>query len=83
MEITDVKISKKKPIFPVSENLHKYLRTYQRDARLPVNYESLKAFTESYPILDKNGKDTLWESPIYAQSQMEELHNGLKVIYAK
>lgn len=83
MEVNDVKISKKKPIFPVSENLHKYLRSYQRDARLPLKYDDLKAFTESFPIMDKQGKDTLWESPIYAQGQIEELHSGLKVIYAK
>ena len=83
MELKDVKISRKKPIFPVSENLQKYLRTYQRDARLPINYNDLKAFTESYPIMDKDGKDTLWESPIYSQSQIDDLHNGLKVIYAK
>ncbi|WP_461788846.1 hypothetical protein [Pedobacter sp.] len=83
MQLKDVKISRKKPIFPVSENLHKYLRTYQRDARLPIQYEDLKAFTESFPIMDKDGKDTLWESPIYAQGQIEELHNGLKIIYAK
>ncbi|MFN0291675.1 hypothetical protein [Pedobacter helvus] len=83
MERKDVKISRKKPIFPVSENLHKYLRTYQRDARLPIKYEDLKTFTESFPIMDRDGKDTLWESPIYAQSQIEELHSGLKIIYAK
>ena len=83
MEVNDVKISKKKPIFPVSDNLHKYLRSYQRDARLPIKYRDLRDFTESFPIMDKEGKDTLWESPIYAQGQIEEIHNGLKVIYAK
>lgn len=83
MSLSNVRISKKKPIFPVSENLLKYLRTYQRDARFPIGYEDLKAFTESYPILDKDGKDTLWESPIYSDTQLEDLHNGLKAIYAK
>ena len=83
MEANDVKISRRKPIFPVSDNLHKYLRSYQRDARLPIKYRDLRDFTESFPIMDKEGKDTLWESPIYAQSQIEEIHNGLKIIYAK
>ena len=83
MSASEVNISRKKPIFPVSENLHKYLRTYQRDARFPVKYEDLKAFTESFPILDNDGKDTLWESPIYSPNQVDELHNGLKIIYAK
>jgi hypothetical protein len=36
MENGDVKILKKKPIYPVSSELRKYLRLYQRDAKLPV-----------------------------------------------
>lgn len=82
MEPTDVKISRKKPVFPVSPALQKYLKSYQRDARLPISYADLLMFDESYPIMDKNGKDTLWEGPIYPSDQLENLHNGLKVIYA-
>lgn len=83
MEPTDVKISRKKPIFPVSPALQKYLKKYQRDAKLPVTYDDLLMYSESFPIMDKDGKDTLWEGPIYPSGQIEELHNGLKVIYAK
>ncbi len=83
MQQGNVNISRKKPIFPVSDNLRKYLHLYQRDARLPISYEDLLAFTESFPILDKEGKDTLWEQPIYTQQQMDELHHGLKIIYAE
>lgn len=82
MESDDIKISRKKPIFPVSSALQKYLKTYQRDAKLPITYNDLLMFTESYPIMDKHGKDSLWEAPIYAAGQLEELHNGLKIIYA-
>eukprot|EP01132_Coremiostelium_polycephalum_P019600 gene19600-23303_t len=82
METSDVKIALKKPIFPVSPALQKYLRTYQREARLPISYEDLLLFNESYPIMDKYGKDSLWEGPIYANDRIEELHNGLKIIYA-
>lgn len=82
MQAGNIRISKRKPIFKVSDNLCRYLHHYQRDAKLPIGYEDLMNFTESFPILDKDGKDTLWERPIYAQSQIEELHNGLKVIYA-
>lgn len=82
MEPTDVKISRKKPVFPVSPALQKYLKSYQREAKLPITYDDLLMFNESYPIMDKNGKDTLWEGPIYPSDHMEELHNGLKVIYA-
>ncbi len=82
MELNDVKIVLKKPIFPVSAPLQKYLRAYQRDAKLPVTYNDLLQFNESFPIMDKNGKDSLWEGPIYPNDRIEDIHNGLKVIYA-
>lgn len=82
MESSDIKISRKKPIFPVSAALQKYLKTYQRESKLPIAYSDLLTFNESYPIMDKNGKDSLWEAPIYDSGRIEELHNGLKVIYA-
>ncbi|KEQ28117.1 hypothetical protein [Pedobacter antarcticus] len=82
MEPTDVRISKKKPIYPVSAALQKYLKSYQRDSKLPITYNDLLVFDESYPIMDKHGKDSLWEGPIYASDRIEHIHNGLKVIYA-
>jgi hypothetical protein len=42
MESNDVKISRKKPIYPVSVELRKYLRSYQREARLPVGYNEIR-----------------------------------------
>jgi hypothetical protein len=82
MESNDVKISRKKPIYPVSVELRKYLRSYQREARLPVGYNDLLNFYESFPVIDKNGKDTLWQSPLYPHHDIERLHNGLKRAYA-
>ena len=82
MEQGDVKILKKKPIYPVNPALRKYLRFYQRDARLPVGYSDLINFYESFPVTDKNGNDTLWECPLYPPHDIEKLHAGLKVAYA-
>lgn len=82
MEPTDVRISRKKPIYPVSAALQKYLKSYQRDSKLPITYNDLLVFDESYPIMDKHGKDSLWEGPIYAADRIDPIHNGLKVIYA-
>lgn len=82
MEHSDVRISRKKPIFPVSPALQKYLKIYQRESRLPITYNDLLMFTEAYPIMDKYGKDSLWEGPIYAADRLDELQNGLKIIYA-
>ena len=82
METDEIRISRKKPIFPVGANLQKYLRTYQRDARLPIGYHDLLNFYETVPVLDKHGKDTLWESPLYPPHETEQIHAGLKKIYA-
>ncbi len=82
MEKGDVTILKKKPIYPVSSELRKYLRFYQRDAKLPVGYQDLLYFHESFPAIDKNGNDTLWESPLYPPHEIERLHSGLKMAYA-
>lgn len=83
MEMDEVKITKKKPIYPVTPGLQKYLRTYQRDARMPIRYSDLMEFYETLPVIDKNGIDTLWETPMYPPHLQENLYHGLKIIYAK
>lgn len=82
MGVDDVKISRKKPIFPVAPALRKYLRTYQRDARLPISYMDMLDFYETVPVLDKDGVDTLWETPLYPPHLQEVIYSGLKIIYA-
>lgn len=77
-----IKISKKKIIFPVLEPLERYLKRYQREVRLPVSYAELLNYQESVPLIDKNGKDTLWETAVYPAYMMDGLHAGLKKIYA-
>lgn len=82
MEITDVTISRKKPIYPVGPGLLKYLRIYQRDGKLPIGYKDLLNFYETVPVIDKFGNDTHWESPLYPPHLQDQLYDGLKVIYA-
>jgi hypothetical protein len=76
------KISRKKPSYPVSPELRKYLRRYERDVVLPVRYEDLLHYSGAFPHLDRHGHDTLWETVIYPQYQIAELYEGLKKIYA-
>ncbi|MFZ4862494.1 hypothetical protein ACL9RF_09940 [Sphingobacterium sp. Mn56C] len=83
MEIEDVKISRKKPIFPIGQGLLKYLKMYQRDARLPISYFDLLNFQETIPVLDKYGVDTHWETPLYPPYIQDYLYDGLKIIYAQ
>ena len=75
-------ITRKKIIYPINASLRKYLQVYQRETKLPVSYNQLKFFLETIPVFDSRGKDTLWESVIYPQDQMAEIHNGLKQVYA-
>lgn len=83
MEIEDVKISRKKPIFPIGAGLQKYLKAYQRDAKLPIGYGNLLEFQETTPVYDKEGNDTHWEIPLYPPHVQDSLYEGLKIVYAK
>lgn len=82
-KMEDVKISRKKPVYAVSAALRKYLRHYEREARMPICYEDLLDFYETSPVMDKHGRDTLWETPLYPPHTQEHLYNGLKTIYAE
>jgi hypothetical protein len=75
-------ISKKKPAYAISKQLRLYLEKFDRDMKLPVSYEGLMHWKEGFPIIDKNGVDTLWESVMYEPSRMEELNQGLTEVYA-
>ena len=75
-------ISKKKIIYGISAPLREYLRAYDRERPLPVGYTDLKRFDNTMVVYDKYGKDTLWVSTIYLQSDTAELHQGLKEIYS-
>lgn len=76
------KPSRKKPMFPVSEGLRRYLKKNGREVRLPVMYSDLLRYTYSVPLRDKNGKDTLWEKTIYDKREWDYIRDGLVRIYA-
>ena len=75
-------ISKKKPAYTINPALRLYLEKFDRNMKLPVSYEGLMHWKEGFPIMDKNGVDTLWESVMYEPSRMEELNQGLTQVYA-
>ncbi len=72
----------KKPLFPVKPPLREYLVRYNREVRLPVTYTDLFYFHVSGPLLDKNGKDTLWQTVAYHSFETPRIHQGLKETYA-
>lgn len=74
-------ISKKKPFFPVSKKLNKYLIDYDRKIEIPLKYEDLLHSDGAFPLLDKDGSDTLWETKMYNPSSWEEINYNLTYIY--
>ncbi|WP_179352641.1 hypothetical protein [Winogradskyella vidalii] len=78
----DLKISKKKPSYPISSKLHSYLEKYDRNARLPIFYDDLMRFQGSIVVYDDNDEDTLWVRVYYNDFEREEIDLALKRVYS-
>ncbi|WP_455169285.1 hypothetical protein [Aegicerativicinus sediminis] len=81
MSTQDLKISKKKPSFPVSQLLNTYLSDYKRNVRLPILYEDLLRFQGSVVVYDRNDEDTLWIRVYYNEFDRQEIDLSLKKVY--
>lgn len=77
----DLKISKKKPSFPVTKKLHAYLSEYNRNIRLPIFYDDLLRFQGSIVVYDKHGEDTLWIRVYYNEFERQDIDLNLKKVY--
>lgn len=75
-------ISRKKTPYALTPNARKYLNKYGREVALPISYQSLLRYDNSISLFDKSGKDTLWVTVFYSESDTAEIHAGLKKIYA-
>lgn len=73
---------KKKPSYPICSSLRKYLSRYSREVDLPIQYSDLLRWNDAFPVLDKEGKDTLWQSVIFDSFSQEEINEALTQIYA-
>ncbi len=74
-------ISKKKPFYPISIKLSKYLKNYNRWISGSIFYEDLLRFSGSVSVLDKNDNDTLWVRVFYTDNERKEIDFILKKIY--
>ena len=74
-------ISKKKPFYPISIELSKYLKDFNRWIKGSIFYEDLLRFSGSVSVLDKNDSDTLWVRVFYNDNEQKELDFNLKKIY--
>lgn len=77
-----IRPTRKKPLYPIRDNLRHYLVQYGREIQLPATYRDLLRFTYSVPLKDKFGKDTLWETVSYDMRDWQYLRESLVSIYA-
>lgn len=75
------KIEYKKPNYRIKKPLHEHLRLYSRLAEFPLHYEDLMRHSELMPVFDSKGKDTLWNSVLFNQSDIERINDGLVKMY--
>jgi len=77
----DLKISKKKPSFPVSNKLTEYLKEYKRDIKIPIFYDDLLRFQGSIVVYDNDDNDTLWIRVYYNDFERADIDLSLKKVY--
>ncbi|MDC1198115.1 ABC transporter ATP-binding protein [Algibacter sp.] len=68
----DLKISKKKPSYPIPAKLHGYLSRYNRNVKIPIFYDDLLRFQGSIVVYDKDDNDTLWIRVYYNEFERED-----------
>ncbi len=74
-------ISKKKHFVPIIPALRSYLKKVGREMKLGLVYSDLLEHQLAAPLLDKKGKDTLWETVYYEPERTDKLHQALTYIY--
>lgn len=75
-------ISKKKVHYKIQPPLREYLEEYSREIELPISYQDLDHYENSVSLYDDAGRDTLWETVYYSQSDMNEINEALTKVYA-
>jgi hypothetical protein len=75
-------ITRRKEFITISDDLRSYLHDHGRAAALPALYRDLEGFQSAYPLMDKNGQNTLWDTVIYERSIMKDLWPRLTSIYS-
>jgi hypothetical protein len=70
-------MSKKKICYPITDNVNYYLEKHGRKIVLPVTYESLLQYKESFPL-----GDTLWVSVMYDRNDFQQINEDLCCVYS-
>ncbi|WP_306013366.1 MULTISPECIES: hypothetical protein [unclassified Allomuricauda] len=75
-------MSKKKPAYPINEELDEYLEYYNRKIEIPIHYDDLLRFSGSVSVYDANDEDTLWVRVFYPEFDRDEIDLALKRVYS-
>lgn len=75
-------ITRKKNFLSVDEGLSQYLGDCGRNAEIPLSYEDLLRFSGAYPLMNKSGDSTLWDTVIYDSDTLNDLWPKLTSIYS-
>ncbi|MEM8866755.1 MAG: hypothetical protein AAGC73_00665 [Verrucomicrobiota bacterium] len=78
-----VATQQRKQFFPINDLFRDYLKECRRALELPVTYEDMVKYDDSFPLINKHGEDTLWQTLIYEQQHGRWLYDGLKEIYVQ
>jgi hypothetical protein len=73
----------KKPSYPVSKALRGYLLLTERETNVAISYRDLLHYRSAITLLDKEGKDTLWETLVYDETDRGYIHDCLRKVYAQ
>ncbi len=79
----DLKISKKKPSYPINDRLDSYLSKYNRNSKITILYDDLLRFQGSIVVYDKDDKDTLWIRVYFSEFDRAEIDLSLKKVYTR
>ena len=71
----------RKQFFAINNSFRGYLSAFDRSIDIPVTYEDMLQYEDAFPLLDKLGEDTLWQTLMYEAQFGRELYEGLKKIY--
>jgi hypothetical protein len=74
---------KRKQFFPVNELFRDYLSAHGRYYELPLVYEDLLEYEDSFPLINEFGEDTLWQTLLFDQHRGKDLYEALKRIYVQ
>jgi len=74
-------MSKKKPMFPINDDLRAYLEKYNRSFRIAISYHDLLRFAGAITLYDENDEDTLWVRVYFNEIERKEIDEQLKNVY--